>query len=113
MKTLAKQIERELKASAWGHCAIYEDDLQRIWPIEEENRKAKIAQFAREYGFRLRFYGKGMGALFEKWPQQRARIQGGESGRRAITSTGPRAFYEETKDKPLVLSSHHGCSLEK
>ena len=31
----------------------------------------------------------------------------------AITSTAPRAFYEETKDKPLGLSSHHGFSLEQ
>jgi hypothetical protein len=37
-------------------CAIYEDELQRIWPLDEENRKAKIAQFAKEYGFKLSFY---------------------------------------------------------
>ena len=92
---------------------IYEKDLERIWPISEKDRKEKIAQFATKYGFHLRFYGKGMGAIFEKWPQQQAGIQGGEKRTAAITSTAPRAFYEETKDKPLVLSSHHGCSLEK
>jgi hypothetical protein len=63
------------------HCLIYEKDLERIWPINEKDRKERIAQFAMKYGFHLRFYGKGMGAIFEKWPQQQAGIQGGESGR--------------------------------
>ena len=49
---------------------IYEKDLERIWPINEKDRKEKIAQFAAKYGFHLKFYGKGMGAIFEKWPQQ-------------------------------------------
>jgi hypothetical protein len=35
-------------ANRIGHCAIYEDELQRIWPLEEENRRAKIEQFAKE-----------------------------------------------------------------
>jgi len=48
MKILAQLIRRELKLEAgkWGHCAIYEDQLQRLWPIDEVNRKQKIAQFA-------------------------------------------------------------------
>jgi hypothetical protein len=65
MKMLAKQIERELKTKI-GHCAIYENELQRIWPLNEENRKAKIAQFAKEYGFQLSFYKQGLCAIFEK-----------------------------------------------
>jgi hypothetical protein len=44
---------------AWEHCAIYEKDLERIWPLNEKDREAKIAQFAKKYGFRLRFYSKG------------------------------------------------------
>jgi hypothetical protein len=48
------------------HCAIYEEELQRIWPLSEENRKAKIEQFAREYGFQLSFYKLGLCAIFEK-----------------------------------------------
>ena len=48
---------------------IYEKDLERIWPINEKDRKEKIAQFATKYGFHLRFYGKGMGAIFEKQPR--------------------------------------------
>jgi hypothetical protein len=45
MKTLVNRIERDLQGGNWKHCAVYEDELQRIWPLNEENRKAKIAQF--------------------------------------------------------------------
>ena len=74
METLAKQIEERMHG-VWKHCLIYEKDLERIWPINEKDRKEKIAQFAMKYGFYLRFYGKVMGAIFEKWPQQQAGIQ--------------------------------------
>jgi hypothetical protein len=68
MKMLAKQIERELEAETAkiGHCAIYEPDLQRIWPLNTEKRKAKIEQFAKEHGFKLSFYKQGLCAIFEK-----------------------------------------------
>jgi hypothetical protein len=69
MEMLAKQIEQRMHG-VWKHCLIYEKDLERIWPINEKDRKEKIAQFAAKYGFHLKFYGKGMGAIFEKWPQQ-------------------------------------------
>jgi hypothetical protein len=37
MKILARLIRRELRleANKWGHCAIYESELQRVWPINE------------------------------------------------------------------------------
>ena len=68
MKILAGLIRRELKlhASKYGHCAVYEDELQRVWPINEENRKAKIEQFAKENGFRLVYYKPGLCAIFEE-----------------------------------------------
>jgi hypothetical protein len=68
MKILAQLIRRQLRVEArkWGHSAIYEDQLQRVWPIDEENRKAKIEQFAKKYGFRLAFYKKGLCAIFEE-----------------------------------------------
>jgi hypothetical protein len=68
MKILAARIKRQLllDTGKWGHCAIYENDLERIWPLNEENRKAKIAQFAKEYGFHLSFYKQGLCAIFEK-----------------------------------------------
>jgi hypothetical protein len=79
LKTLASQIDRELQVGQWKHCAIYEKDLERLWPVDEKDRETKIAQFAKKYGFRLRFYSKGLCAIFDKWPRpQRNRGQGQE-----------------------------------
>ena len=58
-ETLARQIKRELNLGAHEHCAIYEHELQRLWPLNLKVREAKIARFAKEHGFRLRFYRKG------------------------------------------------------
>jgi hypothetical protein len=69
VKVLANQIERELQVGPWTHCAVYEDDLKRFWSVGEEDREAKIAEFAKRYGFRLRFYRKGLCAIFDKWPR--------------------------------------------
>jgi hypothetical protein len=33
MEALAKQIERQMHGKSWAHCAIYERDLERIWPL--------------------------------------------------------------------------------
>jgi hypothetical protein len=75
MKTLAGRITDllEVETAEKGHCAIYEDELQRIWPLDEENRKAKIEQFAKENGFKLSFYKPGLCASFEKEPQRKRR----------------------------------------
>jgi hypothetical protein len=43
--------------------------LKRLWPLNQKNREAKIAQFAAEYGLRLRFYRKGLCAIFDEWPR--------------------------------------------
>jgi len=72
METLARQIEQGMHGKEWIHSAIYEKDLARLWPLNEKDREAKIAQFATQYGFRLRFYNKGMCAIFDKWPLQRS-----------------------------------------
>jgi len=66
MKILATRIERELKDGRWPHCAIYEQELQRIWPLNQEDRKAKIAQFATKHEFHLSFYKHGLSAIFIK-----------------------------------------------
>ena len=67
MKILAARIKRQLllDTGKWGHCAIYENELQRIWPLNEENRKRKIEQFAKEHGLLLSFYKLGLCAIFE------------------------------------------------
>src|SRR5215471_3926732 len=54
----------QLNASDLGHCAVYEEELQRVWPITEENRRAKIAEFAEKHGFRLAYYKRGHCAIF-------------------------------------------------
>jgi len=51
-----------------GTGAIYENDLQRLWPLNEENRKAKIEEFAKRFGFKLSFYKQGLCAIFAKMP---------------------------------------------
>jgi hypothetical protein len=66
MKTLAALIERELQREKWSHYAVYEHELIRVWPLGEPDREAKIAKFAKEHGFRLRFYRMGMCAIFDK-----------------------------------------------
>ena len=54
----------QLKANDLGHCAVYEKELQRVWPITEQNRKAKIAEFGEKRGFRLAYYKEGHCAIF-------------------------------------------------
>ena len=68
MKIFAGRIKDELRVQTGmrQHCAVYEDELQRIWPLNERDREAKIAQFAREHGFKLGFYKQGLCAIFEK-----------------------------------------------
>ena len=73
MEMLASRIERDLQLGEWKQCAVYEDELKRVWPLNEKERETKIAQFAKQYGFRLRFYRKGMCAIFDKWPQSTRR----------------------------------------
>ena len=68
MKTLAGKIQGELQVGGGGHYAAYEDELQRIWPLNDKDREAKIAQFAREYGLRLAFYKEGLCAIFQEEP---------------------------------------------
>jgi hypothetical protein len=47
---------------------VYEDELQRLWPLDAPFRELRIATFAARYGFRLRFYRKGMCAIFDRQP---------------------------------------------
>jgi hypothetical protein len=37
LKTLASRIERQLQTGEWMHCAIYEDELQGLWPPSEKD----------------------------------------------------------------------------
>jgi hypothetical protein len=66
MEILSSRITRLTEKH--GHCVIYENELQNIWPLDEEDREKRIAQFAREYGFHLSFYKQGRCAVFVKQP---------------------------------------------
>ena len=66
MRKLVRQIKRELKTAK--HCAIYEQELSRVWPDEVKQRETQIAQFAQDHGLRLRFYRDGLCAIFDKEP---------------------------------------------
>jgi hypothetical protein len=70
---LARQIERQMHRAGkdcalYGneHCALSERDLQHICPRNDKDRKKKLAEFAAQYGFRLRFYREGLFAIFGK-----------------------------------------------
>jgi hypothetical protein len=70
-RTLAARIRRELRETALPipYCAIYEHDLQRFWPLELQNREAEIERFAKQHGFKLRFYKRGLCAIFQEGVQ--------------------------------------------
>lgn len=70
---LAKQIELGMQRASKActlyqneHCALYESDLEQIWPRKDKDRKKKLIKFAEQYGFRLRFYREGLCAIFTK-----------------------------------------------
>jgi hypothetical protein len=66
---LAKQMERAGKDCFRyqnEHCTVFENDLEQICPRNDDNRKKKLVEFAAQYGFRLRFYRKGLFASFGK-----------------------------------------------
>jgi hypothetical protein len=64
MRKLVRQIRQELKTAK--HCAVYEEELSRVWPHDGKSREVEIAQFAQENGFRLRFYRDGLCAIFDR-----------------------------------------------
>jgi hypothetical protein len=59
----------------YGRTALYEDELQRLWPLDAPYREVRIAAFAAKYGFRLRFYRKGMCAIFDRHPDEIAGLR--------------------------------------
>jgi len=69
MRRLAQQIKQELRVAK--HCAVYKEELSRVWPQNGRRREALVAQFAREHGWRLRFYKDGLCAIFDEEPRAR------------------------------------------
>ena len=68
MRQLLRHIKRELKKA--NHCAVYQEELSRVWP-DLNQRGPKVARFAEDNGFRLRFYRDGLCAIFDKQPRRR------------------------------------------
>ena len=64
MRILASRIAKELKKAK--HCAVYEPELTRVWPINGKRREAELVMFAKQHGWRLRFYKEGFCAIFDK-----------------------------------------------
>src|ERR1700741_5105218 len=71
--TLAKQMERAMERAGEDcflyeneHCALFENDLEQICPRNDKDRPKKLAEFAARYGFCLKFYHKGLFAIFGK-----------------------------------------------
>ena len=52
------------------HCAVYEEELSRVW-LDGNQREPKVARFAEDNGFRLRFYRDGLCTIFDKEPHKR------------------------------------------
>jgi hypothetical protein len=71
MRKLVQQIKRELKRAK--HCAIYQEELSRVWPDDGNQRETQIAQFAEEHGLRVGFYRNGLCAIFDKAPRKRSK----------------------------------------
>lgn len=71
MRKLLQQIKRELRTAK--HCAVYEEELSRVWPNDGNPREQKIARFAEDNGFRLRFYCNGLCAIFDKDPPEHSK----------------------------------------
>ena len=68
MKILASHIAKELRKAK--HCAVYEPELTRVWPVNGKNRETQIEMFAETHGWRLRFYKDGFCAIFDKAPSR-------------------------------------------
>lgn len=66
MRKLANRIETELKEQEV--CAVYDSELERVWPrtISPEKRKKEIKTFASKHRLNVTFYDVGLCAVFEK-----------------------------------------------
>ena len=89
MRTLLRQIKRELEKA--NHCAVYEEELSRVWP-DGNQREPKVARFAQDNGFRLRFYRDGLCAIFDKHADRRTETREREREREGRKNTSGNAI---------------------
>jgi len=64
MQSLARTIAKELETE--DHCAVYESELERVWPEDDGNREKSVKKFAERHHWNLRFYKEGFVAIFVK-----------------------------------------------
>lgn len=64
--TLAAQVAEEIAAR--GLSAVYEPELSRVWPEDGRKRERQVEAFAKEHGWRLRYYKDGFIAIFDEQP---------------------------------------------
>ncbi|HEX4696981.1 MAG TPA: hypothetical protein VH254_04865 [Candidatus Udaeobacter sp.] len=64
MQRLVRHIKQELRTAK--HCAVYNEELYRVWPQNGKQRETEIARFASDHGWRLRYYRDGFCAIFDK-----------------------------------------------
>jgi len=67
MKILAQQIAKELEKA--NHCSVYEPELSRVWPHNGIRLEGQVEAFAKQHGWRVRFYKDGFCAIFDKLPR--------------------------------------------
>jgi hypothetical protein len=108
METLASRIEHQLQGGTWDynvpHAAVYEQELKLFWALNEEHRAAKIAQFAKEHGFRVRFYSKRLYATFNEGCRSDMRLQ--------VISSRCAKFYSPSPDAVIRVYDDTGSVIE-
>jgi hypothetical protein len=63
MQMLAAQIARDINER--GLSAVYDSELNRVWPKNGRRREEQIQAFAKQHGWRLRHYKDGFVAIFD------------------------------------------------
>ncbi len=66
MQRLMTYIKQELQTAK--HCAVYKEELLRVWPHNGKRREEDVARFASSNGWRLRYYRDGFCAIFDAEP---------------------------------------------
>lgn len=66
MQKLATTIAKELESA--NHCAVYQSELNRVWPTNGGKREKAVAIFAHQHRWILRHYKDGFVAIFTKEP---------------------------------------------
>jgi hypothetical protein len=69
MRRLVHRIKKELQRAK--HCAVYDDELNRVWSFNGKRWESEIARFAQNHEWRLRYCHDGFRAIFDKKPGTR------------------------------------------